>query len=207
MKPILFFLLIACVSIYASCSKRFDCSQNIHSFEAFYKAYPDKDSLQIGDTIWLELNAPTQLKDVATGQLVDFSGAVNFGPSIRYLEFTGGSIQMPSGIPAANSFENILIRGTTIQSDKPDQVRSFDCIEENNMYRFKVGIVPKKKGIFAIAPGDAAGVYRKVSPCDKAGFKLTFIDTDQHLYWYQNDRPGYQISDSEKSHGYCFKVY
>lgn len=206
MKIVIFGLLVFFMCIGGTCRK-WDCSQTDYTFEAFYKAYPDKDSISIGDTIWLELTTPTLLKNLMNNQIVDYSGAENFGCAISYLELIGGSFSDPGSLPAANSFDNILKIGFISPTDKQDQIRAYLFKEENGMYVFKLGIVPKKKGLFAIAPGNAANVYRKSDNCSKAGFSLTFKDTDQHIYLYEQSRPGYSPSEYERTHAYCFEVY
>jgi len=207
MKTTVYCLLISYLGIYAGCNKNFDCRGSIYSFESFYKAYPATDSIRINDTVWLELNASTYFKDLTSDRTVDYSGAENFGTAIRYLEFTSGDMQNPGVIPAANNFENILISGSSVESINPVQVREFLFEEESGMYKFKVGILPKKRGIFAVVPGNAGSVYRKNDKCTKANFSLTYKDTNQHLYLFQNNIPGYEISEGERLHTYCFKVY
>lgn len=113
----------------------------------------------------------------------------------------------PGVVPSANSFENILIMGSSVNSVNPQQLQEFLFEEKNGMYLFKVGVVSQKKGLFMIAPGDAANVYRKNDECTKANFSLTLKDTDQHLYLYEQSRPGYMPSEYERTHMYCFKVY
>jgi hypothetical protein len=207
MKTLFYCLLISYLGIWASCNKSFDCRGTIHNFEAFYKAYPDKDSIRVNDTIWLELKAPTQLRDITTNQMVDYSDAANFGTVIGYVELMGGDASDPGAIAAANHFENILVNGSSVRSINPEQVREFLFDEKNGMYLFKVGIVPKKVGLFLIGSGNAAGVYQKNNSCRRSDFNLTFKDTDQHLYLLEESRPGYTLSEYEQSHAYCFKVY
>jgi len=207
MKTICYCLFISYLGIWASCNKNFDCRGSIYSFETFYKASLYADSVRINDTIWIELNASTHFKDLTSNRTVDYSGAANFGTVISYLEFTGGDVQSPGVIPAANNFENILIKGSSVKPIDPEQLRDFLFKEENEMYKFKVGILPKKKGTFAIAPSNAGSVYQKNDKCTKADFSLTFKDTNQHLYLYEQNRPGYVPSEYEHTHMYCFKVY
>lgn len=207
MKAIVFYCAVALISIYATCNKRIDCRQNIYSFESFYKAYPTSDSIQVNDTVYFELNTPIQLKDLTTNQTIDYSGAENFGPSIQFISLSAGDSLKTGATPAAEDFDNVLFRGISIKSDAPDLVKGFRCIEENGEYKFLVGIIPRKKGLFAIGLSDAAGVYLKKNTCDKAGFSLTFKNTNQHLYLYEQSRPGYTPSGYEREHLYCFKVY
>jgi hypothetical protein len=207
MKKVVYCCLICLLCSSAICNKRLDCKQTIYSFAANYKVYPDKDSIRINDTVWVELVTPVKMMDLVSNQMIDYSGAENFGPSITYIELTGGDRLNTGSIAAANDFENHIIWGTPVPFDKPDQVRGFKCIEENGLYKFKVGIVPKKKGLFFIGFHNSGGVYRKHNKCDKAAFGLTIKDTDQHLYLLEQSRPGYVLSGLERSNAYCFVVY
>lgn len=206
MRTVVFCLLVACTSIYTTCRK-WDCSQTVYTFEGHFKAYPDQDSIHIGDTIWLEATILTQLTNQMTGQVVNYTGAENLGTAIRYLELTGGDILNPGGVPAANYFDHVLRTGTLSVIEFPEKVRAYRFIEEGGVYKFKLGIVPKKEGLFSVSPGNAANVYTRSDKCSKAGFNLTFKDTDQHMYLYEQSRPGYTPSSYERTHMYVFKVY
>jgi hypothetical protein len=206
-KSIIYSLLVGVISVYATCNKRLDCHTTIYSFEAKYTVRPDSDSIHPGDTIWMELTSSTQMNNLFTNQVVDFSGAENFGTAVGYAKITGGNILDPGVTPAADSFENALIKGTSVPSQQPDQVRSFFFSEENGMYVFKLGIVPKVKGLFMISPGNAVNVYTNKNKCDKANFSLTIKNTNQHLYLYEQSRPGYVLSAYDRGHLYVFKVY
>jgi len=206
-KTIAYCLFISYLGIWASCNKHFDCRGSIYSFEAFYKAYPAEDSIRVNDTIWIEMNTPTRLKDLSYDRTVDYSGAANFGTVISYVEITGGDLLNPGVIPAANDFENTIIDGSPVKPINLEQLREFQFKEENGMYLFKVGIVPRKTGLFMIGAENAANVYRKNDNCTKADFSMTFKDTNQHLYLYEQKRPGYILSDSDREHLYAFKVY
>lgn len=203
---VILFISISCT--YAECRKGgIACRQVIYSFEAPFKVLPDIDSISINDTIWLTSAISVQLKDIMTNQVIDYSGAANLGTDLSYLEFTGGSFSDPGAMPAANSFENALIEGIPGKSSYPERTRDFKFVEVNKMYKLRIGIIPKKKGLFSIGPGDAGYVYREKDKCTKASFNLIFRDTDQHLYLYERSRPGYTPSEYEQTHMYCFKVY
>lgn len=88
-----------------------------------------------------------------------------------------------------------------------EQLCEFLFEEKNGMYLFKVGIVPKRKGLFMIGAQNASNVYQKKDKCRKSNFNLTFKDTDQHLYLYEQKRPEYVLSDYDREHLYAFKVY
>ena len=200
-------LLIALATIFATCKKRLGCNETVYNFEIKVKAHPDRDSIHIGDTIWLEVSVPTTFEDMISGKTIDYSGAENFGTAISFGEMKGGNINDPGSIPAANFFDILTIIGKPVQNPQTNQIKEFLFQELSNMYEFKVEIIPKTKGIFFFAPSDAANVYRTNDKCTKASFLLSFANTNQHLYYYQNNRPGYTISDYEQQHMYCFKVY
>jgi hypothetical protein len=207
MKYFLILLIIAFSCTSSTCNKRITCNQTIFSFKTNIRAFPDSDSILINDTIWLDFSCPTQLYDEISAGTVDYSGAANFGTAIGVFEFTGGSISNPGGIGAVNSFDYKLVNGIFLPDyHLPNENIDYRFAEIGNEYRFKLGFIPKRKGIFAVSPGNASNVYTRKNKCDKAGFSITFANTNQHLYFYEQNRPGYTPSEYEKTHMYCFKV-
>ena len=206
-KSWILLLLIYMTTVYSHCKKRLDCSQTIYTFETNSKAFPDNDSIFIYDTIWVEVTCPTVLLDKISQKAINFSGAENLGTVIRCHKFIGGDLLNPGVIGAAEDFNFVLIQGSSLpNSINPSTNRAFLFNETINSYTFKVGIVPKESGIFSIAVLDAANVYTKQNKCDKAGFSITFANTNQHLYFYEQNRPEYTPSEYERTHMYCFKV-
>lgn len=202
----LILVVIYAFSVYASCNKNTDCVSQTYSFDTHIKAYPDNDSININDTIWLEYISSTILPDLATGDLVEYSKA-NLSMSKDFVEFTGGSISNPGVVPSVNAFDYKLVHGSFIPDDlSPEKNRDYSVQENNSAYRFKLGIIPKRVGIFSIAVTNASNVYRLNDLCSKASFKITFANTNQHLYFYEQNRPGYTPSEYERTHMYCFKV-
>lgn len=197
--------LMFCISACGKLGR--GCADTKFVFQSGIRAYPDRDSVHIGDTIWFEANVPTSLTDTKTNQVIDYSGAVNMGTYIALDRLTGGSIANPSGVYAAGEFNYVLITGQEFTNTFPQRTRNFLFTETNKQYSLKFGIVPQKKGIYFAGIGNPANVSRKSDPCTKAGYSIKFINTNQHLYFYQNDRPGYVIQGLELTNAYCFKVY
>jgi hypothetical protein len=207
-KPSIAILLaLAITSVFSTCKKRFGCDNTVYSFQTNIKAYPDYDSLRVNDTIWLEFKSSIQLKDSAINKVIDYGQAENLGTAIAFVELIGGNFSDPGVKPAADSFSTELSVGKSAGSILPHQVREFLFKELSGYYVFKVGVVAKAKGEYCIGPSDAEGVYRRNDKCTKAYFRITFKDTNQHLYYYERNRPGYSPSEYELSHMYCFKVY
>lgn len=206
--------IIASIGFYViitsnSCGKKgVDCSNITYTFQAAVKAYPDKDSIGIGDTVWLESNIPVSLNDISTKKQIDYSGANNLGTVVSLDRFTGGSIADPGTIYAANEFKYVLLKGKIVENKiLPDRIKEYLFIESNNQYSLKVGIVAQKKGIYILGFGNSKNVYRYSDKCTKAQYLINFENTKQHLYLYQNNRPGYKIEGLELTNTYCFKVY
>lgn len=199
-------IIIYVLSVYASCNKHGDCLTQTYSFATGIKAYTDSDSLNINDTIWLDFSCPTRLVDLGTGDMIDYCQA-SLSLSIDFLEFTGGSVSNPGVIPAVNAFDYKIIYGTFIPDNlSADKNKDYKVFEINNEYKFKLAIIPKRTGVFSITPGDASNVYRNNDYCTKASFSITFSNTNQHIYYYLQNRPGYVPSGYELTHMYCFKV-
>lgn len=198
-------VLVHLLTCYGSCVK--NCLDENFSFAITNRVYPDKDSIQVGDTIWVELDAPVKLLDQESNTEVDYSGAANLGSAIGFLKLEKGNAQVGNVTEAAHSFKTHLVTGEVVPNEKfKAVVKEFLFKETNGRYRFKAGFIALEKGDFSISPGDAAGVYRFRNKCPKAGFRITIADTDQHLYIYQENRPEFEISSYERSHVYCVRV-
>jgi hypothetical protein len=208
-KNIMVVAILFATTINSTCKKNLICADNnTYTFINNYaKTYPDRDSIHIGDTIWIEFNLPIFFKDNLTQQMIDFSNSPNFGNHLSELKFIGGSLLDPGSSYATERFRYILIKGKLAPNSSPNYGQNYFFSEENNYYLLKIGIVPDSLGIYALTISDAEGVHRRGDNCTKASFAFQFTNTNQHLYYYQNNRPGYVISDYERQHMYCFKVY
>jgi hypothetical protein len=201
-------LIVAISSVFSTCRKGgLGCANTIYNFRISTQAYPDKDSISIGDTIWISLDEPTIFTDLLSGEEIDYNMAANLGFGLTFDKFIGGSFSNPGTESAVKSFSYNLIEGSEIESLQPERIKSFTFLEISGKYKFKIAIIPHQQGIFSISISNAANVFRENDKCTKASFKIDFENTNQHLYLYQNNRPEYEISDYEKKHMYCFKVY
>jgi len=182
MKNILF-ILIGGLCIYASCNKRSDCTQSDYAFTGNFKVYPDFDSINVGDTVWVETNIPAQLRNSFTGNTVNFSGAVNLGTAIGLQEILG---IVPEIKDVANDFNFFLIEGVNVNNPKTALIREYLFAEKNNIYLFKLGITAKRAGVFRFVIGSAANVYTSSNKCSKASFTFNIVNTNQHFYLFPN---------------------
>lgn len=80
--------------------------------------------------------------------------------------------------------------------------------EVNNYYKLKIGIIPKERGIYYLGVGNGLSKGRnKSNRCEKAGFNITLINTNQHLNYFSNWNPNGILSTYEKPRAYFLKVY
>ena|SRR5687767_3684141 len=181
-----------------SCTKG-GCYDESYSFEIFVKAFPNMDSILINDTIWFDINEPVTLKDAISNREINFDNAANLGSAIAFGQLLGNSQEKD----AVSDFNYVLISGAETNSVNAARFKEYLFKEESGRYIFRFGIIPKNAGIFRMGFSDAANVYRKNQGCGKAFFKILFKETNQHLYFNDNN---FNITTPLPSNMYCFKV-
>ncbi len=139
-------LAVTIINPTCQCEKTVGCAETVYSFEMGVRAYPDEDSVNLGDTIWFEISEPVTQVDIISGKTVDYSGAENLGSSLGFEKLDSNQFT----IKAANYFDYILIKGKEIPSIDPELFKEYLFAEENRFYLFKLGIVPKESGIYGI---------------------------------------------------------
>jgi hypothetical protein len=200
-KKIFIVVAVSLLLQRCSCTKTgLDCAQTKYNFELNVRAYPDKDSIAVGDTVWLEVNSPTQFKDAATGQMIDYSKAVNLGSGVTFSALS--SINQFT-INSVNKFDFVLKEGIELRRGYNNGLgNEYQFIGKNNLYVFLLGIVAKEKGIYSIVFSNAANVYRSNDNCTKAGFNIVFANTNQHYPL----NPFYIPGTNPRGGDYYFKV-
>ena len=195
---VILFLTLTILS--ANTCKKLDCANTVYSFEAKARIINAADSVNIGDTIWLEITCPVSQIDLATGQRVEYRNAGNFGTAIGLGELV--SPTMP--VYAANDFNYVLKKGVSVNNPDVTSIREYSFAESSTMYELLLGMVPKRKGVFSISLSNAANVYRNNDKCTKASYAIYYANTDKHLYYIK------QIFGTEPDGGaratYCVKV-
>jgi len=191
-------IIISVATVFATCNKKKECVRNNYSFDIKMRAYPDKDSIMVGDTIYFELKEPVMLRE-SGGNLVDYSGAGNLGTVVAFGELSGNSNERD----AANDFTCLTLKGRETPSSNSQRFRQYLFSEDGSFYVFKIAIIPKKTGIFRLGVSDARNVYTNNNPCDRSGFRITFDQTNQHLHYALAN---YGVSPPLPNGVYCFKV-
>ena len=196
-------LLIAMATTFSTCKKGgLGCANTVYNFQIGETITPDKDSIHIGDTLFLKVLTSSTLNDLHSGQLIDYSNTSNLGNVATILKFTNS--QTPGAI---NDFNLTILEGAKVGSIDPASEQEFSFAESYGNYYFLLSIVPKDTGRYVITIGDAANVYRKNDKCTKANFSIDFAQTSQHFYLLNEWRPDLTLDDNGKRHVYYFKVY
>lgn len=173
-------ILIPCFIIFSAstCSKGgLGCAEKFYSFGANTSIKNYTDSINTGDTIWLEIISPITQRDGINGQIITYRNASNLG-----VAFGIGELIVPTIKDASNDFHYMLKKGS-IEPNLNSSIREFNFFEGSKDYEFLIGIVHIKKGIFSLGLSNAGNVYRKDDECTKASYRISFIDTEQHLYY------------------------
>jgi len=168
---------------------------------------PDKDSIQVGDTLWVYCSIPANLKYNLGNNSLDsgsynISGATNLGTDFHLTTPTG--IGMQNG--AIDSFSFISIKGI-IQSNPLDinASKTIYYVTDSNKYNVSFGMVAQKKGVYILVVLD---VYQAMIKCDKLSVTILMNDADNHLHYLKDIYyGGGTIDPLDLTHSYCFKVY
>lgn len=188
---------------FVACHK--PCVPNHYTFSIESVLFtPNKDSIRIGDTVFLESVTPTKMMDNANGRTVDYSGANNFGSTLGIGEIIGiNNIK-----DAVDSFSFKAIKGSIYSDPKlsPTRVKQIKYLEENGYYRLSIAIIALKRGVYIISTSDMPDVVRK---CDRSTIAMKISNNaDQHLHYLKDIYYGStQIDPLDSTHAYCFKVY
>ena len=169
---------------------------------------PDKDSVQIGDTIYLFSSFPTTLTEQSTGQSIDYSRSSGIGGTLNVSNLEHGDTVAGD---AVFDFDYVNIKGR-IYNDRsiprPDGVQQLAWEEMGDKYELKVGIIPKRTGNYILGIGNALSNGKgNTRNCEKASFVITLTNTNQHFYLIEEWVPGISVDGYGKNRVYYFKVY
>lgn len=182
-KIISVLICIYLITVFNSCKKDIlGCGESSILFTVDAKVYPDKDSVNVGDTIYVEINIPTTLPD-QNNKMVDYSKANNLGTDMGFVKLVNVSpIKVDN---AVGDFTFELISGKEITSSNPLLLKEYTFEETGGRYVFKLAIVPKTRGTFSFNFGNATNVIRKGNSCPKASFNFLLKNiTNQHYYLF-----------------------
>ncbi len=199
MNKLLIFIALSVATLH-SCHK--PCNQPDYSFSFTDNFFPEKDSISIGDTLWLICKIPKDsMIDSYSQKEVNFSNAENFIGNLIISDIAAFENQRW----AIDSFTYFNVTGTIYTDAKANHVKQISFSESDTAFLLKIGLVAARKGIYILTVPDIPGVYRKgYGKCGAGNFEILNANTNQHLYLFE-DRWG-QLASYDRIRSYCFKV-
>jgi hypothetical protein len=183
-----------------------ECIDNSFGFVVQVNVTPNKDSLNIGDTLWLESVTPSTMVDLNSNKEIIFDHASNLGGGMRVGELLAAN----NMADAVNNFDFVISKGDASNVERePNRSKSFKYLEEKGLYELKIGIVCRKKGIYGLFLSAASNVYSpRYGSCGRATIYLKFKNANKHIQYLQDTYySGYVIPDAVIESSYCFRVF
>jgi hypothetical protein len=202
-------LLITAIPLLfaASCKKENStkpCVGNAYIFATTSNWSLQREIYNIGDTIFLNSSFSKNLNDLVGNYNVDYSNSTGINGSITLFELD--SIQHLT-IDAVEKFNFTPISGNiSNNNNKPARIKDYLYQELTNIYSFKLGIIPKSKGIYTMFISDLTSQGIVGKNCTNASFTNTLTNSNKNinLFQYAMNRP--PASQFEIDRIYCFRV-
>ncbi|NJO03797.1 MAG: hypothetical protein HC880_20935 [Bacteroidia bacterium] len=149
-KSTIIALLLGAMMIFlTSCPEV--CIDPVYTFGISGQFSPEKDSIRVGDTLFLNFRFSTNLRDLQSGQMIDYSKAENLAATLRVTEFIKGET-LAKG--AVNAFLYHNVTGSIYNNasvPNAETVQQLRFVEANGFYHLEVGLIPKKWVFMALA--------------------------------------------------------
>ena len=196
--------LVAFSFLFATCKKnKGECIGNAYKLKETWNVLPQKDSINIGDTLIFSSSFSNRPFDFNTNANVDFSGNALIGTSFSMRIVKGlGDLRH-----AIDSFSFFLIEGRFEANDRqPTQIKDIYWTESNNLYKIKIGIVARKKGDYVITIPDAIGRLSKQNECENgAGIVLRNSNVNNNTYLFRSYY-GSPVPSRDSAIIFCIRV-
>ncbi|NVO84691.1 hypothetical protein [Hymenobacter terrestris] len=171
LKPLIAVLYLLLLTTAFQCGEDIEVKPT-YTFKELVDLYPEQKSYRIGDTIWLEYQNPSKIMvDQLTNKpiIVD---TVSIGFPLSYNSRHNAPVSPAGGFCDFVTSKGALIAGFTSHFNTMATL-GLGC-DASRSYSFKVGIVPKIKGVYSL---DLPGPLQ-VKAClhQQKGFSLSSID-------------------------------
>jgi len=197
-QNILLIFIISTTCLFPTCKKGEVINESYtYNFKANWSITPERDSINVGDTLTIESTFSNYPFDYNTNLNVDFSGNALIGTSLTLRAIKGFN----NAPPAIDSFSFISLIGKCETDFQFSYIKQIYWQEINNTYSVKVKIIALKKGIFFISIIDALAKNKKNS----ASVLLSNNNIKNNSY-YLESYYGTILPEKDKKYVYCFKV-
>lgn len=183
------------------------CTETTYSFAVTATFSPQKDSIQVGDTLFLTSTFPNKLTDRLSGKEINYANATNLGTSIFVDLLPGDKSAL---VDAVSSFDYVSKKGriyTDPTVPSPTRVSQLQYQQIATNYELSIGFIARKKGVYCLTVSNGFSVGRINTDCDKASFDIELANTDQHLQYLSRYLNTSTVPDYNARGSYCFKVY
>jgi hypothetical protein len=159
----------------------------------------------VGDTLWFSSSILSTFKYRAGGSdsaTYDLSGAKNMETDIHLTAL----LSVNELVGAVDSFSFFPGQGNSaLNPQTPHAALTISYIQENGVYKFNLGIIARKKGIYCLAIVD---IYQAMKDCDKVSVTIGMTNPDSHIHYLKDIYyGGNEVPPIDSTHSYCFKVY
>jgi hypothetical protein len=145
MKTLYYFSLFTL--LITSCGK--EC-KTYYSFEMPVTISPVKDTISIGDTLWLEINVTSMLKDRESNTLIDVKNQMltwDQNMTIFFRKIVNTSNSIAEQEDAVSKFDFFYEKGKLVDYTG-NLAKGIEFNYENGNYSIIAGIIPKDSGIY-----------------------------------------------------------
>lgn len=192
-------------SMMATCKKS-ECISNSYSLKESWSITPERDSINVGDTLNFISKFLIQPFDYNSNKNVNFGGGASVNTTLVIYCLRPNATNVLSG---RDSFNFLELKGKVVSDPNPinNHIKQVYHEEVNNNYELNFKMVALKKGIFAIILSDGLAIKKNGTPCDDgAGILYTNANTNNHVYYQEQFYGTTNIPPSNRTHTYCFKV-
>ena len=189
MKTLYYFSLFTL--LITSCGK--EC-KTYYTFEMPVTISPINDSINIGDTLWFEINVSSMLKDRESNTVIDVKDqmlAWDQNMMIFFREIVDSLGNIAEQEDAVSKFDFIYDKGSLVNYTG-NLAKGLKFSYENGQYSIKTGIIPKDSGIYFLT----FLFDNKSTDVHDSEFDVKLVDTEEckeilHQIYYkvneQND--------------------
>ncbi|GAB3204452.1 hypothetical protein ABID22_002583 [Pontibacter aydingkolensis] len=176
-----------------------------YSFAVTAHFTPERDSIRVGDTLYLVSEFPNFLVPIGEQDAVDYSKSTAIGNTLGLLRLE--SVKSTSG--AVSSFDYINVWGRIYNSTdipSPERMQQLRYEENDGKYKLRVGLIPKKPGIYLMGIGSGLSKGRMNDKCVKASFQTILTNENSNLNYYEQWF-GSPMDQSATKISFLIKVY
>ena len=191
--------------LFATCKKnKGECIGNAYKLKETWNLLPQRDSINIGDTLIFSSNFSNQPFDYNTNKNVDFSGNAVIGTSFAVRSIIGYNNLKD----AVDSFDFFSVSGKIDPNTvAPKRIKDLYWLEENNMYKIKFGMVAKKRGDYSFTVPNGLGRLNKNNECESgAGIFLNNSNAKNNMYLFYPYYGGAFVPENDSTHNFCIRV-